>query len=54
MEPPACLLHVFDGQGFVTHTSYVNLPTKPAAIPPYEKEWETIKTEMRARKAALQ
>src|SRR5205814_9729594 len=26
MEPPACLLHVFDGETFITHTSYNNFP----------------------------
>jgi len=53
MEPQACLLHVFDGQGFVTHTSYVNWPEKPVRIPPFIKDWEHIKDDWRARKAAL-
>jgi 3',5'-cyclic-AMP phosphodiesterase len=54
MEPPACLLHVFDGETFITHTSYINFPHKPAVVPPYAADWETVKTEMRVRKAALQ
>jgi 3',5'-cyclic-AMP phosphodiesterase len=53
MEPPACQLHVFDGQAFVTHTSYVNWPHRPVDLAPMMGDWEAVKAEMRARKAAL-
>jgi len=53
LEPPACQLHVFDGHGFITHTSYVNGMQKPVDIAATMGDWEAVKAGMRARKAAL-
>jgi hypothetical protein len=53
LEPPAFQLHVFDGQGFVTHMSYVSWPEKPVDLSSYMGDWEEVRAEMRARKAAL-
>ncbi len=53
LEPPACQLHVFDGESFVTHTSYVNWPEKPVDLSTRMEDWETVKAKWRARKAAL-
>ncbi len=53
LEPPACQLHVFDGQGFVTHTSYVNWPQQPIDVSSFLGDWEAVKAERRARQTAL-
>ena len=48
LEPPACQIHVFNGQEFITHTSYVNWSEKPIDVSPFMGElWETIKSKMR-------
>ena len=53
LEPPACELHVFHGTDFVTHTSYISWPEKPVDLTQFLGDWESVRAEMRARKAAL-
>jgi 3',5'-cyclic AMP phosphodiesterase CpdA len=53
IEPTACHLHVFTGGESITHTSYINWPQKPIDLSVYLGDWESLKVEMRARKAAL-
>ena len=51
-DPPAVLLHMFDGESFVTHTSYVG--TGPALdLSDFMSDWERLKVEWRERKAAI-
>ena len=53
LEPPACQLHVFDGHGFVSHTSYVGWPQLPVDLSPMMGGWDLVRRELRARKEAL-
>ncbi len=53
LEPPACQLHTFTNDMFVTHTSYVNFPQAPIDLS-QPMHWDVIKPEMQARMAALQ
>ncbi len=53
LEPPACQLHFFDGRDLITHTTYVNWPQKPIDLTQFMEDWEAVKAEWRARKAAL-
>lgn len=52
-EPPACHLHVWNGEGFVTHTSYVGWHEKPVDISPYMGDWEQVRAELRRLKGTL-
>jgi 3',5'-cyclic AMP phosphodiesterase CpdA len=53
MEPPACLLHQWTGEVFVSHTSYVEWPQQPIDISDAMGDWDAVLAEMRERKRAI-
>jgi len=53
LEPAAVLLHVFDGDDFVTHTSYVAPEAEAVDVSQMMGEWPEVRARLRAQKAAL-
>lgn len=53
LEPPACTLHVWNGEAFVSHTSYVKWPHPPIDLSDEMGGWEVVRGELRAKKDAL-
>ena len=53
LEPAAALLHVWNGDAFVTHTSYVMPDAKPIDLSARMGDWPRVLDRLRAQKAAL-
>ncbi len=54
LEPAASLLHVWSGDSFVTHTSYVMPGMAPVDLSPRMGDWPQVLDRLRAQKAALE
>lgn len=53
MEPPVCLVHVFEEGRFVTHTSYIESAAERIDVGAYFPDWDAVRTHWQARKEAL-
>jgi len=53
LEPAAAFLHVWNGDAFVTHTSYVMPDAKPVDLSARMGDWPRVLDRLRAQKAAL-
>ncbi len=53
LEPPACQLHHWTGEFFVSHTSYVNWSSPPIDLSQAMGDWSSVRAELRARKRAI-
>jgi 3',5'-cyclic AMP phosphodiesterase CpdA len=54
LEPAAALLHVWNGDAFVTHTRYVMPDAKPIDLSARLGDWPRVLDRLRAQKASLQ
>jgi Icc protein len=54
LEPAAAFLHVWKGDAFVTHTSYVMPGAKPVDLSARMGDWPQVLDRLRAQKAALE
>jgi 3',5'-cyclic AMP phosphodiesterase CpdA len=53
MEPAAAFLHVWNGDAFVTHTSYLSPSADPIDLSERMGDWPQVLDRLRAQKAAL-
>jgi 3',5'-cyclic AMP phosphodiesterase CpdA len=54
LEPAAALLHIWNGDSFVTHTRYVAPGAKPVDLSAMLGDWPQVLDRLRAQKAALE